>query len=91
MLFRLDGVDAQVHVTNSNKAVKETSYMVQVERIGALKFTDTDGGDHALVRGPQGIAVVSCVTISSFWRMLNIGSSGARRFGVLHLDCGGWS
>ena len=51
LLPLLDGMATQLHVTNSNKAVKETSYMVQVQRIGALKFTDTDGGDHALVRG----------------------------------------
>lgn len=37
-------------MTNSNSSVKDTEYVVKVQRVGALGFTDTAGDDHAMVR-----------------------------------------
>ena len=53
---------AQVRVTNSNSSVKDTEYMVKAERVGALRFTDTTGGDHSMVRQHVVVALIGCVT-----------------------------
>ncbi len=36
--------------------------MVKAERVGALRFTDTTGGDHSMVRQHVVVALIGCVT-----------------------------